>query len=55
MDNNIYLSGLIPPHMVIYLIYHHDEVLYPMMLDRLKSQFRRMVVPFFDEYGEVIL
>lgn len=52
--NNIYLSGLIPPHMVIYLIYH-DEVLYPMMLNRLKSQFQRMVVPFFDEYGEVIL
>lgn len=52
--SNIYLSGLIPPHMIIYLIYH-DDVLYPMMLNRLKSQFRRMVVPFFDDNGRVIL
>lgn len=54
MDNNIYLSGLIPPHMVIYLLYHND-VLYRINLAKLKGQFRRMVVPFFDEYGEVIL
>lgn len=54
MDNNIYLSGLIPQHMIIYLIYH-DEVLYRINLAKLKGQFRRMVVPFFDEHGSVIL
>lgn len=52
--NNIYLSGLISPPMVVYLIYH-DDTLYRINLAKLKGQFRRMVVPFFDEYGEVIL
>lgn len=52
--SKINISNLISPPMVVYLIYH-DDVLYPMMLNRLKSQFRRMVVPFFDDNGRVIL
>ncbi len=52
--NNIYLSGLIPPHMVIYLLYH-DDALYRINLAKLKGQFERLVVLFFDEHGRVIL
>lgn len=40
--------------MVVYLMYH-DDVLYLMMLNKLKSQFPRMIVPFFDEYERIVL